>query len=190
MTEPQEPSATPSTLERLRDRWLDRAFRACADVSGMPGAWKCGLCPRCGCTPWAHAWRQAADELAALRPSEGPETGRPPAEEVDKQREQLWQAIYDAAADEGSILHDDTVTAIANRVADLAALPAGPETGDRERLRELAFIGAVAVHREVWRYSHNAINIDGHTDRDFNACPHPDCVLVRQAAPAAQEGQK
>jgi len=60
--------AHEETLEELTASWRDRAFQACADLSGMPGAWKNGLCPRCHCTPWAHAWRQATDELtAALR---------------------------------------------------------------------------------------------------------------------------
>ncbi len=157
MTEPPEPSATPSTLERLVEELNSEVKRITAIniEENRPHT-----------MPTLLVW-QFLSRLAALRPSEGPPQ-EPTREWLQKRCAWYQQEL-------------ERIT---------AALPAGPETGDRERLRELAFIGAVAVHREVWRYSHNAINIDGHTDRDFNACPHPDCVLVRQAAPAASEGQK
>ncbi len=115
MTEPQEPSATPSTLADLEKLWRWRGVDW-----PSPDSVKC------------------ADELAAaLRPSEGPETGRPPADEppsqifaAAKMERRVEEAIGDVLSRYSCAEIRDDVTA-----AVLAALPAGPETGDRERLR-------------------------------------------------------
>ncbi len=86
-------------------------------------------------------------------------------------------------------IRDDVTAAV------LAALPAGPETGDRERLRALALDGARSAHLHYFRIGFEDIFRtvelrDGHNVQDFDTCSHPNCVLVRQAAPAASEGQK
>jgi hypothetical protein len=60
------PKPSTNAYELLESKWRQRAYRACTDVMGMPGAWIDGVCPKCRCTPWAHAWRIAADELAAV----------------------------------------------------------------------------------------------------------------------------
>lgn len=45
-------------------------------------------------------------------------------------QQDLWQAIYDAAANEGTILHDDTVSAIERGIR--AAFPSSPAEGEKE----------------------------------------------------------
>ncbi len=70
-----------------------------------------------------------------------------------------------------------------------AALPAGLETGDRERLRALATPQVQDNHDYALFGSENVGPVpggDGHSG-EYDTCPHPDCVLVRQAAPAASE---
>ena len=61
-------------IQSLLERAKEQAFDACNDVSGLPGAWVGGLCPRCHRTPWAHAWRQIADEFAAVLAEAQPPT--------------------------------------------------------------------------------------------------------------------
>lgn len=68
------PRQTEPSLSRFITTARDRAFDACANIEGLPGAWPKGLCPRCHRTPWAHAWRQIADELDAALRSTPPET--------------------------------------------------------------------------------------------------------------------
>jgi hypothetical protein len=49
------------------------------------------------------------------------------------------------------------------------------------RLRELAKIGARVQHSEVWRYDYPGRDHKGHDQIDFATCPHPDCLLIREA---------
>ncbi len=230
---PQEPSATPSTLERL-----------IGDVRELRGEATQGVV-----LVGVSILVSLEAALAALRPSEGPETGRPPAIErlIDEMR--TIAMVAGQCSVEGP---QDTKSAMAaaeaeraSRWADaLAALPAGPETrrqqvrlrevntgdvryiliddglhaprcfvpegvyeaevdswvsqlagpetGDRERLRILARQLQSAKH---WEWVNGFQNgdfgsADGHSVEDYDTCPHWACVLVRQAAPAASEGQK
>ncbi len=68
----------------------------------------------------------------------------------------------------------------------------GPETGDRERLRAIATASVQDEHDLALYGSPTMASADdgaGHAG-EYDTCSHPDCVLVRQAAPAASEGQK
>ncbi len=140
----QEPSATPSTLERLVQKWRTKAD----EVDGYHATMGTG-------------WHACADELeAALRPSEGPP--QEPTREWFQKRCAWYQQELERIT---------------------AALPAGPETGDRERLRAEA-----RARHDACVLGHLS-NTTSHVS-PFIWCPHPACVLVRQAAPAASEGQK
>ncbi len=201
-----EPSATPSTLERLIIQWRKRADDLVDDREPIRDD-----------RIRALVLRDCATELAALRPFEGSETGRPPVESFDlgpiKAREAAatkgpwgsgplgagYQAICFYA--DGSWNNDllcsgnnqaDAefcakarldIPALIAEVERLRALPAGPETGDR--LLKLARFAAYHFHNSLSEAETNG----GHHG-PFATCPHPACVLVRQAAPAASEGQK
>ncbi len=225
--EPQEPSATPSTLERLLKflQWERTLCGACGETYkrcrvcqiGTRGGFSTNTGAQCGghrdtacaddclavaalrpsegppstrepfsklraeMSPESQA-RAAAqtEQILTRRPSEGPETGRPPAGVNWSTVRELLTDIYASHRDPND--HDSDWTQAQDVPCDwcekaavvLAALPAGPETGDRERrMRELATSMAFHNHCE-----------NSHPE-SFDVCIHDDCVLVRQAAPAA-----
>ncbi len=158
----QEPSATPSTLEIIVEREIDEILHA-LDTKSFERV---------------RAESTAAILAALRRPSEGPETGRPPSDEVPS-IELLVKSAYTegfntARETDGESAFESWLHSAAK--LDLAALPAGPETGDRERLnqQEIEWVIDGLEHKQM-------------TDK-FIAKVR--AVLVRQAAPAASEGQK
>ncbi len=149
----------PSTLDKLVEEFIGR----CCDIrNGSPNAY------------YAHVDQFCKTALAAIRrPSEGPETGRPSV--VARLKSELEGIIelvgglkpsYNSRAWEAGRRAE-------NCLAMLAALPAGPETGDRERLPSMRhLLEAILVDSSAWQW-HTAIRN----------------TLVL-AAPAASEGQK
>ncbi len=106
-------------------------------------------------------WRKRL--LAALRPSEGPPASGCP--------ECGWNDEHSPQCSRTGL-------------APSSSRPSeGPETGDWERLRAEA-----RARHDACVLGHLS-NTTGHVS-PFIWCPHPACVLVRQAAPAASEGQK
>ncbi len=141
-SEPQEPSATPSTLER-KLKWV-RSFCEYARYVLEPGTAKVG-------SQFPHqadadrAMKELDEVLAALRPSEGPETGRPLQTEVDFLKSlamglhavsefisgHSWKCNggEDGPCDCGYVDPKGTAEALQTLIDErLAALPAGPET--------------------------------------------------------------
>ncbi len=119
--------------------------------------------------------------------TEGPETGRPPVGEPLGLEPIKVAHKWRKREALGDVVQLDMLTDIAELIAEverLRALSVGPETGDRYRLRELARQTA------TWHHFNERRHGFGHDNERFDLCQHPNCVLVRQAAPAASEGQK
>ncbi len=198
MTDPQEPSATPSTLadleklilglvgqQAMADDWWEpewaRLKAALRPSEGPPKtSTQLAVLALCGSVETLSAVNGAGIPIEISRsvgttavvsgppPSEGPETGRPPADSAVLR--DLETRIFYAETSLKSLVDS------ARLWKSLAALPAGPETGDRERL-------IVALERMLASAWPSPVNHPAM----FSAWEFAKTTLdsVRQAAPAA-----